>query len=82
MALHLTFDSIFETEKRKHEKFKEMKLSEQFISYDREGIPCYALDLGFDSEESANLITDILFDLYDFESEQNYQIELLDQSQN
>jgi hypothetical protein len=82
MALHLAFDPTFESEIHDHERFKRMKLSEQFTYYDWQGIPCYALELGVENKKNAKLITEILTDLYGYDLKDKFEIELLDQSQN
>jgi hypothetical protein len=78
-ALNLTFDQTFETEKAYHEKFKQMEVFADFIPYDWDGIPCYAIDLDKDFEKASKLTAKILLDLYGFDEKSKLKLELLDQ---
>lgn len=45
-ALNITFDPEFEGDSERKKKFLETELSQKFVYYEWEGIPCYAIDLG------------------------------------
>jgi hypothetical protein len=78
-ALNLTFDPTFETEKKYHEKFKQMEVFADFKPYDWDGIPCYAIDLDKDCEKASELTAKILKDLYGLDEKSKLTLELLDQ---
>jgi hypothetical protein len=67
LAIHLAFDETFTDEIAFHEKFKASAHFAKFKAYIWDGIPCYAINLKTDYAAAANLLSEILVDIYDFD---------------
>lgn len=56
-----------------------MDISNQFKSYEWDGIPCYATGLDKDSQKASRIVVDILELLYGIYDNSKVEIKLLDQ---
>lgn len=79
LAITISFDETFSEEIVNHKKFKNSKYFSEFVAYEWNGIPCYAVNMEMDFQLTAKILTDILTDIYGFTEVTNFETELHDQ---
>lgn len=75
-GLNLTFDPEFPGDNEKMKKFLETEVAAKFVSYQWEGVPCYAIDLGRSTEYVVN-VSSFLLNLFGYT--ENISFEIIDE---
>ena len=74
-SLNLNFDDLPEEEK----KFQDLQIAKNFIHYEFDTIQCYAINLGKDKKRTIDYTKLILYKIYGYKSEEEFDFEVWDQ---
>ncbi|WP_196896043.1 hypothetical protein [Aureivirga marina] len=78
---NFSFNLAFDNEKERLEKFKSLKIAEEFTFYEWDGIPFYALNVGNNPERTTEIAIIILSEVYEFDLHENFEFETIDLGQ-
>ncbi|RZS91863.1 hypothetical protein [Aquimarina brevivitae] len=74
-SLNLTFDNQID----ELNSFRELKIASEFINYEWDGIPCFAVNFGNNLEKANRIVLEVLQKVYGFKPDDIFEFEIYDQ---